>query len=76
MSERVCAVCGADQYRKKVWTKRYAGTRREQVICMACGYKGYRFWPDGSTYNTKEGLTPEQRESMRLARARAEKEGA
>ena len=39
---RVCAHCGADQYRRKVWE-----TRRRRVLCMLCGQR-YTFMINGN----------------------------
>jgi len=60
--ERLCVVCGKDQYRKRVWE-----TWGKRVICYECGPQ-WSFWPDGSAYNTRTGPTDAQREYLRRAR--------
>jgi len=57
MSERVCAVCGADLYRKWTWTEWMPATRQAKYICMACGRNGWDFLEDGRMYNSSDRPT-------------------
>jgi hypothetical protein len=64
MNKRVCAVCGTDLYRKWTWAEHHE-RGKHLYICMACGPKGWQFWPDGSIYNRHDGPTTEQREWLK-----------
>lgn len=58
MKERVCAVCGKDLYRKKVWAK-----HKQRVIGYCCG-PTFLFWLDGTVYDTRVGPNEEQRKQL------------
>jgi hypothetical protein len=68
-ARRTCAVCGKDQYRKKVWSK-YKG----KVICMTCG-REWAFWADGTVYSMKAGPSQEQKRTGWPMRLRPPQEG-